>query len=85
MNLDRGTFERLCRLLSRPDPPDLKGRGHRIVQLGDAQRRKTIRIPMMTRWLMWRDEIHDPEFEIVRARRGAGRVLYVRDGRWRRA
>ncbi len=47
--MDTGTLERLSKLLASPDPPDLTGRGSRLIQEGRSDRRHAYRA-LLVRW-----------------------------------
>lgn len=56
--------------LDRPDPACLIGRGHHVTQPGRADRRTTVLIPLLTRWLQTRYVQNDPAPHIGKARKG---------------
>lgn len=66
----RPAFQSLHDLLASPDPSDLIGRGHRITQPGDPQRRSTVLLPLLTRWAVTRQVLNDAPPFIGKARKG---------------
>lgn len=48
---DGDLLEQLAALLARPDPPELAGRGHRLILEGEGNRRKTRLRPLVRAWL----------------------------------
>lgn len=45
---------RLDALLHAPDPPDLPPRAHAITCPGDIERRQSVMLPLLVRWLQTR-------------------------------
>lgn len=60
----------LHRLLEQRDPVDLIGRGHRQTVAGDPNRRKTVLLPLLTRWAVTRQIANDAPMFIGKARKG---------------
>lgn len=84
MRFDQGTFAQFEQMLLSPDSPDLLGvyrmgkkgdcvvrvgRGSVITYPGDPKRRKSILLPLLTRWAQHRCLSVDPDPYIGPARR----------------
>lgn len=73
----------LHELLQSADPPEMKGRGHRITCPGRADRRSTVYLPLLTRWAQTRFVQNDPAPHIGKAKVSKGFRLVIADRRRR--